>query len=67
MWATMYCCCCCCCCFAAAAVFAALFAAVAIYNRLDFTITKDEAWRESQARDKARGILQQLLTIWEGK
>jgi hypothetical protein len=42
-----------------------LFLAVALYNRLDFTITKDERWQEEQARDKARGILQKLLTIWE--
>lgn len=47
------------------AVFAALFLAVAVFNRLDFTITKDERWKEDQARDKARGILQQLLAIWE--
>lgn len=47
------------------AVFATLFLAVALYNRLDFTITKDECWQEDQARDKARGILQKLLTIWE--
>lgn len=46
-------------------MFAAFFAAVAVYNRLDFTITKDERWQEEQARDKARGILQKLLAIWE--
>jgi hypothetical protein len=49
------------------AVFAALFLAFAVYNRLDFTITKDEAWQEEQARDKTRGILQQLLVVWERK
>jgi hypothetical protein len=48
-------------------VFAAFFLAVSLYNRLDFTITKDEAWQEQQAADKARGILQQLLAIWEGE
>lgn len=48
------------------AVFAAFFLAVSLYNRLDFTITKDERWQEQQAADKARGILQQLLAIWEG-
>ncbi len=47
------------------AVFAALFLAVAVYNRLDFTITRDERWLEQQARDKGRGLLQQLLVIWE--
>lgn len=49
------------------AVFAALFLAFAVYNRLDFTITKDDAWQEEQARDKTRGILQQLLVFWERK
>eukprot|EP00878_Enallax_costatus_P023618 GHUV01025125.1.p1 GENE.GHUV01025125.1~~GHUV01025125.1.p1 ORF type:complete len:457 (+),score=118.13 GHUV01025125.1:677-2047(+) len=48
-------------------VFAAFFALVSIYNRLDFTITRDERWREQQARDKALGILQQLATLWDGE
>lgn len=46
-------------------VFAALFLAVSVYNRLDFTITRDERWQEERAKDKARGILQQLLGVWE--
>ena len=49
------------------AVFAAFFALCSAYNRLDFTITKDERWHEEQARDKALGMLQQLLAIWDGK
>lgn len=55
------------CLFQPRAVFAAFFLAVSLYNRLDFTITKDERWQEQQAADKARGVLQQLLAIWEGR
>jgi hypothetical protein len=47
------------------AAFAAFFLAVAVYNRLDLTITKDERWQEEQAQDKARGLLDQLLAVWE--
>ncbi|KAF8073141.1 OST1A [Scenedesmus sp. PABB004] len=46
-------------------VFAAFFAAVSLYNRLDFTITKDERWLEGQARDRALGVLQQLAALWD--
>lgn len=49
------------------AAFAAFFALVSVYNRLDFTITRDERWQEQQSQDKARGILQQLADIWDGK
>jgi hypothetical protein len=49
------------------AVFAAFFLAVSLYSRLDFTITKDERWREERAKEKARGILQQLLGVWESE
>lgn len=48
------------------AVFAALFAAVSVYNRLDLTITKDSRWAEGQARDRAVGLLQQVAEVWEG-
>jgi hypothetical protein len=49
------------------AVFAAFFAAVAVYNRLDFTITRDEKWQESQAHDKALGLIQQLTEFWDSE
>jgi hypothetical protein len=49
------------------AVFAAFFAAVAVYNRLDFTITRDEKWQESQAHDKALGLIQQLTEYWDSE
>jgi hypothetical protein len=50
-----------------AAVFAAFFAAVAVYNRLDFTITRDEKWQERQAHDKALGLIQQLTEFWDSE
>ncbi|WIA09458.1 hypothetical protein OEZ85_008859 [Tetradesmus obliquus] len=46
-------------------VFAAFFAAVALYNRLDFTITRDEKWQEGQAHDKALGLIQSLTEYWD--
>lgn len=49
------------------AAFAAFFALVSAYNRLDFTITRDERWQEEQAKDKALGILQQLVAVWDGE
>lgn len=48
-------------------MFAAFFVAVAVYNRLDFTITKDERWLEKQAHDKALGLIQQLVAVWDGE
>lgn len=48
-------------------MFAAFFALMSVYNRLDFTITKDEKWQESQDKDKAVGIVQQLVSLWDGK
>ncbi|KAF6257504.1 Ribophorin I-domain-containing protein [Scenedesmus sp. NREL 46B-D3] len=48
-------------------VFAAFFAAVALYSRLDFTITRDEKWLEAQAHDKALGIIQQLTGYWDSE
>lgn len=49
------------------AVFACLFVAVSVCNRLDFTITKDERWEEGQARDKSKGIIQQLVVVWDSE
>eukprot|EP00882_Tetradesmus_deserticola_P020476 GHRQ01022123.1.p1 GENE.GHRQ01022123.1~~GHRQ01022123.1.p1 ORF type:complete len:580 (+),score=253.23 GHRQ01022123.1:133-1872(+) len=48
-------------------VFAAFFAAVAVYNRLDFTITRDEKWLERQSLDKALGVIQQLTKYWDSE
>lgn len=46
-------------------VFAVLFFAAVVWGRLDFTITKDKAYHASIAREKARGVLQELQAAWE--
>ena len=44
-----------------------LFFAAVVWGRLDFTITKDKAYHASIAREKARGVLQELQAAWEGE
>jgi hypothetical protein len=48
-------------------VFAVLFFVAVVWSRLDFTITKDKAYHASIAREKARGVLQELQAAWEGE
>lgn len=49
------------------AVFASFFAAVSIWNRLEFTISKDERWLEAQNKDKVAGYMQQLAGYLDGR
>ncbi|KAI8470184.1 MAG: Ribophorin I-domain-containing protein [Monoraphidium minutum] len=48
-------------------VFAALFAAYAAYNRLELTITRDDAWLEGQAREKAADTLTKLAAAYDAE
>jgi hypothetical protein len=50
-----------------AAAFAALFSAVIAYNRLEFTISKDEKWQASQEADKITAVMQQINSVLEGR
>ncbi|KAI8474884.1 MAG: Ribophorin I-domain-containing protein [Monoraphidium minutum] len=47
--------------------FAALFAAVAVWHRLEFTISKDAKWAEARAGERAAATLQQLGALWDGE
>jgi hypothetical protein len=49
------------------AAFAALFSAVIAYNRLEFTISKDEKWQASQEADKITAVMQQINSVLEGE
>lgn len=49
------------------AVFAAFFVAVAVYHRLEFTISKDDKWLEARAKEEASATLQKLSGIWDAE
>ncbi|GBF90218.1 hypothetical protein Rsub_03351 [Raphidocelis subcapitata] len=48
-------------------VFAALFAAAAVYSRCEFTISKDDRWQEARTREKAAATLQRLSELWDAE
>lgn len=47
------------------AVFATFFAAAMVYQRLEFTISKDAKWLDARAKEKAAAVLQQLAVVWD--
>jgi hypothetical protein len=46
--------------------FAAFFAFIIAYNRLEFVISKDEAWQAAQDKDKAAALLQDVTSQLQG-
>ena len=46
-------------------MFALLFVSLALYNRLELTITKDDAWHEARARERAAASLGALSALWD--
>jgi hypothetical protein len=48
-------------------VFALFFVSVAIYNRLELTIAKDDKWLEARTKEKASAALQALARLWEAE
>jgi hypothetical protein len=46
-------------------VFASFFLAVAVYYRLEFTISKDDAWLAARTREAAAATLQRLSGLWD--
>mmetsp|Transcript_5675 Transcript_5675/g.12553 ORF Transcript_5675/g.12553 Transcript_5675/m.12553 type:complete len:602 (+) Transcript_5675:38-1843(+) len=43
--------------------FAALFVAAIVYNRLEFTISKDDKWQEAQKAEKLTTVMQQISAV----
>lgn len=47
--------------------FLALFVGAGVWSRLDFTITRDKAWAERVAKERAAGVLGRAQALWEGE
>jgi hypothetical protein len=47
-------------------VFFGLFLTVILYNRLDFTISKDDKWAAGRERDALAGSMEQIQSVLEG-
>ena len=48
------------------AAFALLFGVSIAYNRLEFTISKDEKWQATHASERLANVMQQISAVLEG-
>lgn len=55
------------CCLPSRAVFLAFLAAVIVYNRLEFTLSRDDKWAAGQAQDHLATLMEQVQAIMEGE
>ena len=49
------------------AAFAALFAAAILYNRLEFTIARDDKWQAGQDAEKVATVMQDINAVLDGE